>query len=319
MTDLTRQEEREMIEKAKAGDPEANYRMSFWALEQAAEEPGEERWNQLAAKCLVKAAQAGYEPAKKHMAQLLQAMEEQDAAEKTPAPDEEDVLFRREPTEAEPADERAEQPVEKPVGRRAAATAAGGAAGFAALGKGAAEKGKSLARKASELVSGLKDGSFGKSAAEWPEEKWKKIQLMCVIACIVLAFLIVLMLVTGKDAKGEKENVAMPTPAAAEPLEVTPSPSPVPYPDEATKAIIAAADLDIFPEEGDFVSKATTATVDVNSGLNLRAGPSSSYGQIVLMDADAKVEVYAIKNDWALVLYEENTWGWCSEDYLDMN
>ncbi len=314
MTDLTRQEEREMIEKAKAGDPEANYKMSFWALEQAAQEPGEERWNQLAAKCLVKAAQAGYEPAQKHMARLLQELEDQETAAKEPAFRVEEPLFRPvEPEEVfqeEPMPLFEEEPAEeKPMGRRAAAAA--GAAGIGAFGQ-------KLGRKASELVSGLKEGSFGKNAAEWSEEKWKKIQIMCVIACVVLAFLIVLMLVTGKDGKKDVEEVAMPTPAAAEPVEVTPSPSPVPYPDAATKAAIAEAELDILPEDGDYVSKATTAVVDVSSGLNLRSGPSSSYGQIVLMDADAEVGVYAKKSGWVLVLYEEDTWGWCSEDYLTM-
>ena len=316
MTDLTSQEEREMIEKAKAGDPEANYKMSFWALEQAAAEPGEERWNQLAAKCLVKAAQAGYEPAQKHMAQLLQALEEQEAGEQASGPKPE--LSVEEPTEEWVPASGGKPAAEKTASRRAT-PASGGAAGFAALGKSAAEKGKSLVQKAKNVISGLKDGSFGRGAAEWPAEKWKKIQIMCVIACIVLAFLIVLMLVTGKDTGKEAAEVAMPTPAAAEHVEVTPSPSPVPYPDEATKALIAAAELDIYPEDGDYVSKATTAVADVNSGLNLRSGPSSSYGQIVLMDADAKVEVYAVKNGWALVLYKGDTWGWCSDDYLTMN
>lgn len=317
MTDLTRQEEREMIEKAKAGDPEANYKMSFWALEQAAAEPGEERWNQLAAKCLVKAAQAGYEPAKKHMARLLQELETQEAAQETSFREEE-PLFR--PVETETAFERTPTPLRsesrtetktetKPAGRRAASP--GGAAGIA-------EFGRNIGQKVTGLFSGLKEGSSGKSAAEWPEEKWKKIQIMCVIACVVLAFLIVLMLVTGKDSRKETEEVALPTPAAADPVEVTPSPSPIPYPDAAVKAAISEAELDIFPEEGDFVSKATTALVDVNSGLNLRKGPSSSYGQVVLMDADAEVEVFAEKSGWVLVLYEGDTWGWCSEEYIDI-
>ena len=70
MQDLTEQQEQEMIRRAKAGDPEANYQMSLWALEQAIAEPEEERWNRLAAKCLVKAVDAGYEPAKEEDGQL---------------------------------------------------------------------------------------------------------------------------------------------------------------------------------------------------------------------------------------------------------
>ncbi len=62
-----------MIERAKAGEPEANYELSLWALARSEEEPDEPRWNRLAAKCLVKAAQAGYGPAQKQMAGLLES------------------------------------------------------------------------------------------------------------------------------------------------------------------------------------------------------------------------------------------------------
>lgn len=310
MTDLTNEEKKTMLEKAQEGDPEACYRVSFWALERAEERPDEPKWNKLAVDCLIIAAEGGHEQAGKYLAQLREALGVPEAAEETFVP-----VFTEEDSFREPVlEDRAKR---EPVRRRA--EAAGTGVGLAALGKGAVEKGKGLVQKAAGLVSGLKDGSAGKGAAEWSEAKWKKVQLMCVIACVVLAFLIVLMLVTGKDSKAEKEDMTMPTPAAAEPVEVTPSPSPVPYPDEATKALIAAAELDIFPEEGDFVSQATTGTVDVNSGLNLRSGPSSSYGQIVLMDADAEVGIYAKKSGWVLVLYGEDTWGWCSEDYLDIN
>lgn len=71
MREWTEQEEQEMIERAKAGEPEANYELSLWALARSEEEPDEPRWNRLAAKCLVKAANAGYAPAQKQMAGLL--------------------------------------------------------------------------------------------------------------------------------------------------------------------------------------------------------------------------------------------------------
>ena len=71
MNEWTEQEEQQIIERAKTGDPEANYALSLWALERGEEEPDEPRWNRLAAKCLVKAAQAGYGPAKEQMAALL--------------------------------------------------------------------------------------------------------------------------------------------------------------------------------------------------------------------------------------------------------
>lgn len=318
MTDLTREEKRILLEKAKAGDPEANYRISFWALERAEDEPDNPTWNKLAVDCLMTAAEGGCGQAERYLAQLRLALEVQAPAAKEYEPDPaEDDLFREE-SAAEwtpaPTEKHAKQ---EPVHRRA--KAAGGVAGLAVLGESIAEKGKNLAQKAAGFVAGLKNGAASKGGAEWTEAKWKRVQLMCVIACIVLAFLIVLMLVTGKSGKAEAEEVAMPTPAAAEHVTVTPSPSPVPYPDEATKAVIAAAELDIFPEDGDYVSEATTAKLKVNSGLNLRSGPSSSYGQIVLMEANAQVEVYAVKNGWALVLYEDDTWGWCSKEYLSID
>jgi len=83
---MTEQEEQVMIEKAKAGDPQANYQMCLWALEQAKAEPEEERWKRLAAKCLVQSAQAGYNPAQKKMEDLI-------SGQKTYEPDEDQVTL----------------------------------------------------------------------------------------------------------------------------------------------------------------------------------------------------------------------------------
>ena len=80
MRDWTEQEEQELIELAKTGDPRANYELSQWALARGEEEPDEPRWNRLAAKCLVKAAQAGYGPAQERMAEILRQQQ------KDPAP-----------------------------------------------------------------------------------------------------------------------------------------------------------------------------------------------------------------------------------------
>lgn len=72
MTDM---EEKKMIEQAKAGDPKAQFEMSQWARQMSILEPNEERWNRLAAKCLVDAAQGGYEPAKAMVQQLISGQE----------------------------------------------------------------------------------------------------------------------------------------------------------------------------------------------------------------------------------------------------
>lgn len=290
MTDLTEREEQEMIERAKAGDPEANYQMSFWALEQAAAEPSEERWNRLAAKCLVKAAQAGYEPARKRMEKLLKELEEREKGQELSLPAE---------------------PVENPV-KEAAPKDVTAPTAFAEKGKGLLSRGRELLGKAAGPSSGAGSG--------WTENKWKRMQLMCIIACIVLAFLIVLMWVTGRQDRDEREDApAMPIAVTAEPMASTPSPSPAPYPDDTIRAAIEGAELSVYPENGDYVTQATTATVSVTSGLNLRTGPAASYDQIMLMDNGAQLSVYAEKNGWVLVFYNGDTYGWCSDDYLNMD
>lgn len=83
MTDM---EEKKMIEQAKAGDPKAQFEMSQWARQMSILEPDEERWNRLAAKCLVDAAQAGYGPAKDMVQRLVSGQGEEPEAPETPMP-----------------------------------------------------------------------------------------------------------------------------------------------------------------------------------------------------------------------------------------
>ena len=117
MREWTEQEEQQMIALAKQGDPQANYELSQWALRRGEEEPEESRWNRLAAKCLVKAAQAGYAPAQARMAELLHASN--DGAASAARPEEEEPAPARrtqrpaawqEPEEEEPAGAGADFP-----------------------------------------------------------------------------------------------------------------------------------------------------------------------------------------------------------------
>lgn len=310
MREYTEREEQEMIQKAQAGDPEANYQMSFWALEQAAAEPEEERWNRLAAKCLVRAAEAGYPPARERMNRLLQEMEDREKAAAPSAPASEPVR---------------EEEARKFVPAQAETDSAGGK--FSALASGAADAGKTVAAKGKALLDktrGLLSGSSGRSGGHAADEeadaaKWKKMQLMCTIACVVLIFLIALMVITGReDRAGRKEQAQVPTAATAEPLETKPSPTPEPYPTEEIRAAIEGALLDIFPAEEDYVRQPTTAVIDSGMGLRLRMGPATSYDQVVMMDEDAEVPVYAIRDDWAFVVYNDESYGWCSTEYLDI-
>lgn len=312
MREYTEREEQEMIQKAREGDPEANYQMSFWALEQAAAEPEEDRWNRLAAKCLVRAAEAGYPPAQERMTRLLREMEAREKAAAAPTP-------------VSGAEREEETRKFVPVQEEPEAASAGGkisalASGAAEAGKTVAAKGKDLLNKVRGLFSGSGEGDGGHAADGTDDTaKWKKMQLMCTIACVVLVFLIVLMIITGReDRASRKEQAQVPTAATAEPVEMTPSPSPEPYPTEEIRAAIEGALLDIFPAEEDYVSQPTTAVVDSGIGLRLRMGPATSYDQVVMMDEDAEVPVYAIRDDWAFVVYNDESYGWCSTEYLDI-
>lgn len=312
MREYTEREEQEMIRKAQAGDPEANYQMSFWALEQAAAEPEEDRWNRLAAKCLVRAAEAGYAPAQERMARLLRDMDQREAAAKAPA---------AEPAPAPEAPVRhtapAQEPPAAPIGGRITSLAAGAAE----AGKTFAAKGKSLLDNAMGRISGtaLSGGHTSEEDDEAVSAKWKKMQLMCTIACIVLVFLIVLMILTGRGSRADREDqTQMPAASTAEPVETTPTPSPEPYPTAEIREAIKGALLDIFPAEEDYVSKPTTATVESGMGLRLRMGPATSYDQVVMMDNGAEIPVYAIRDDWAFVVYNDESYGWCSTEYLNI-
>lgn len=314
MREYTEREEQEMIRKAQAGDPEANYQMSFWALEQAAAEPEEDRWNRLAAKCLVKAAEAGYPPAQERMTRLLREMEER-----------ENVVPDSKP-ESEPAQKEAAKrsvPVQEET-QKSAVSESGKipalASEAAEMGKNVAARGKELLNKAMGLFSGNKENASGHAAEDAADTaKWKKMQLMCTIACIVLVFVIALMIFTGReDRESRKDQAQVPAATTAEPVETTPSPTPEPYPPEEIRASIEGALLDIFPAEEDYVSQATTAVIDSGMGLRLRMGPATSYDQVVMMDEDAEVPVYAIRDDWAFVVYNDESYGWCSTEYLDM-
>lgn len=318
MMDLTEQQEQEMIDRAKAGDPEANYNMSLWALDQAMAEPGEERWNRLAAKCLVKAAEAGYAPAKEKMDELL--VQTQAAAPAGTAPAAQNTTAAPKAEPAAPASGAASDGAEKPAAKVGKAIAAGAAA---------------LAGKVKALVSKDKEGgssaAAGKSAgdrkasllniSQWDDAQWKKMQTICIVICVVLAIIIAILLISGRKDKKEVPAVEeTPLIPAAEviatPVPATPTPEPVAYPGEAIITEITGANLEVFPAETDYVTEATTATVSTSgSDLNLRRGPASSFGLVTTIDNGTTLDVYAYKNGWALVKFG-TSWGWCSKDYL---
>lgn len=316
MIDLTPQEEQAMIERAKSGDPEANYKMSLWALEQAALEPTEERWNRLAAKCLVRAAEAGYPPAKKRTQELLQESKEAASPQKAPArkpasrPE-----VRREPQSFDPRDFPELTPEEEKF------TFLDAFVGIPAFFKSLFTKAKSAAKPAPKAHENTapSGGSRLKSAfdfSQWDDTKWKRMQVVCIVVCVILAIVITVMLLTAKHDSKKSDFSPLPTPPTVA-VVVTPTPTPI-YPDDDVRDEIASSNLEIFPTNGDYVTVETNAVVNTSgSVLRLRRGPGANYGEITAMDNDTPVEVFAYKNNWSLVRYDGRIWGWCSSDFLN--
>ena len=396
MREWTEQEEQEMIDRAKAGEPEANYELSLWALARSEEEPEEPRWNRLAAKCLVKAAQAGYAPAQKQMAALLENTapgpdrsardNEPDEADEPPAPAKEAPRPRRRSGSAEPVSIRdarragtgkgptstARRPVPPepdedeiggedeereddlpPAGRRRASQrqAAPARRPRRSAPVDEPEEDEDYAdgpepdeydepddwdddRPARPARGGDRDRSKSRDRAKkdraprsknsggWGDAQWRRVELVCVFLCAVLLIAIAVMLFTGRHGgQSGQANSAIPPAGEAAPAAATDTPAPAgEYPDEDTRAAIEAAVLDIPPMEEDFRAGPTTATVSVNSvSLRLRKGPNTSYSEITSMPDGSKVEVFADKNDWSLVRYQDDegpVYGWCSSTYL---
>ncbi len=338
MREWTEEEEQRIIEQAKAGDPEANYELSQWALLRSEEEPDEPRWNRLAAKCLVKAAQAGYEPARQQMDALLHPGKAPEAAADAPAP---------KPKRAEPA-----EPVSLNDARRAARRAPVQQTTARRVQPSEPEDeydddsfdvddpdwdddeedpaprrsrgGRSRDRQpAQKDRGGRKKQGERTPAQKWGDAQWRKMEIICVAICaVLLAFIAVMIImnrggVTGGSGGGSS---AIPPASQAAPAETPGTTQAPPYPDDATKAAIKAADLTIHPENEDYVTSSTTATVSVgNTALRMRKGPNTTYDQVGELPDETVVSVYAQKNDWYLVYYdggETPVYGWCNGQYL---
>ena len=331
MSEYSEREQQEMIDRARAGDPEANYRLSMWALEQSAAEPEEERWNRLAAKCLVKAAEAGYGPAKEKMNELLAQTAYAEPPEPTPEPASFPAAApapaAREyatgsgrtdpPRAAEPARARtaaSERPSRSVSASpdRTGAVKGGALAVLSAVGGFFAVLGRKLRSFLARILR--KGGPL--DVDRWSKAKWKRVQIICIAICVVLALLIVLLIAGGRNKKAGETEV-LPTPEVE--VAVTPVPTPTPdptYPDQATRAAIAAAPLDAYPTEQEYVTEPRTVQVATNGGtLNLRKGTSADTEWLASMPYHTSLPVYAYHGGWALVNYD-GTYGWASVDYL---
>lgn len=322
MREWTEQEEQEMIERAKAGDPEANYELSLWALRRGEEEPEESRWNRLAAKCLVKAAQAGYGPAKERMDSLLKQSAAQKAAmrqeeiDKPPAP----VKL------SEARQSAARQSARQSTARRPAARREPDPEDdYSPSAWDDEEEEDDTPIRGFGRTSG--GGSIFSFFSRWTESQWRTMEMVCVGICVVLLAAILVMVFTGKRSDNTQPGASVPPAGDAQVAETAPTAEPEPYPDDETRTAIMAADLQVFPMDENYESVPTTGTVSVTStSLRLRKGPNTSYEQTELSDGSKAemangtvVDVYARKDGFALVGYNDNgatVYGWCSADYL---
>ncbi len=360
MNEWTEQEEQQIIERAKAGDPEANYALSLWALQRAEEEPDEPRWNRLAAKCLVKSAQAGYGPAKEQMAALLnqsspapaQGRHSAPAAdpEPQPQPRRRPAAFEQDADDVDDSDVKRAAPIRRSAPqrpgsiRRSAAAARTEPAARRPAGRRQrpldeedegfdvddaswddgydededdypARRGPDLGGLLASLRSGLRGGR------SWGDDKWRRLEIICVAVCAVLLIVIAVLIISGKRGGDSGGNGGSSIPPAGEVGATGDGVTAVStYPDEATKAAIMAADLDIFPAQEDYETEPTTGTVSVSSEyLRVRKGPNTTYDPVAQLPNGTTVSVFAKKNDWDLILYqsaEGPVYGWCSSGYL---
>ncbi len=326
MIDWTEQQEQEMIARAKAGDPEANYQLSLWALERSEEEPDEIRWNRLAAKCLVKAAQAGHGPAQERLQALLEQNAQPAAPAKRSAPAKEETP----PAEPVPisggrrsARHAQQQEAQKPVRRGPRIVPREEVYEDEEepeedYGDEEEEEDERPARRSKAKSGGKKALPF----SNWGEAQWRRMERICIGICALLIVAIAVMFFTGRRRSGAGQTADPTMPQAGQVTEATPEPEVEPYPDDTVKAAIQASDIEVQPADLDYVKAATTATVTVGTGnktLRLRSGPNTNYRQLAEMPNGTAVDVFAKKDDWALVLYQADDgplYGWCSSSYL---
>lgn len=348
---MTEQEERVMIEKAKAGDPKANYEMCLWALEQAETEPGEERWKRLAAKCLVQSAQAGYGLAQKKMEELISGWrthEPEDIQTTLDGWDEMPGQPAGTPTETPAEDDFWAQP---PARDGSGPEAAGPGADFATAEEEGAQDDDPLVRahaaldrlraafghtgttepkeepdrqpetksskprapaKMNDLVSSLKKKLH--APAGWSEETWRKVEIGCAVVGAVMVILIVVLLING--GKNNVETGGQTASDGTVQMTNTPDQTSESFPSTALRSEIqSATTLDYFPLDDQYLTASETRQVSAGDGLNLRRGPASTYATIRTLSDGLTVEIDATKDGWALV-NAGGTWGWASMDYL---
>jgi len=72
-------------------------------------------------------------------------------------------------------------------------------------------------------------------------------------------------------------------------------------------------DLSVKPDE--FFDTGVDYTVSVK-GLNIRSGPGTTYKQLASVNQNSTVTAYAEQDDWLLVSYKDNAYGWVKASFV---
>lgn len=80
----------------------------------------------------------------------------------------------------------------------------------------------------------------------------------------------------------------------------------------ASKFGVDVTDLDVVPTASEFFDVSHQATMVVQGTMNVRSGPDKSYTKLSTLSLGDVRTAVAAKDDWFLVEYRSNTYGWVS-------
>lgn len=80
----------------------------------------------------------------------------------------------------------------------------------------------------------------------------------------------------------------------------------------ASKFGVDVTDLDVVPTASEFFEVSHQATMVVQGTMNVRSGPDKSYTKLSTLSLGDVRTAVAAKDDWFLVEYRSNTYGWVS-------
>ncbi len=118
----------------------------------------------------------------------------------------------------------------------------------------------------------------------------------------------------------QSEATPSPSPSAAPSPSPTPTTAPTatPAPRSSWLDLSSHNELKVLPEDSEVYDDYVYYAVTASSGLNMRAGPDTSYDRIGSVPNATKVGAVAKRGNWYLVYYD-GKYGWVSSSYLTTN